>query len=142
MVKNTPTTTSTAVQDSPEAGRAIAKVKYVKRNDILGKHANRQKFREKMPYAYRHMKDIQKREGIVRASKPTSPAIYFESVVGPSCELVWLTTRLVQRSGKSIVKAWHLQNVREWQQGLAPLDPELATLPKIPRKWRKQYEER
>lgn len=121
-------------------GRAIAKVKHVTQKDILGQHKNRKQFREKMTYAFRHMKEIQKREGIVRASKPTSPAIYYESIVPTSCDLVWLTTCLVQRSGKSIVKAWHLENVRKWQQGLAPLDPELAKLPKIPRKWLKQYE--
>ena len=140
MGKTSPASEPTAAPVAPGPGRAIAKVKSITKKDILGKHKNRKLFREKMTYAFRHMKEIQKREGIVRASKATSPAIYYESVVPASCDLVWLTTRLVQRSGKSIVKAWHLENVRKWQQGLAPLDPELAKLPKIPRKWLKAYE--
>ena len=121
-------------------GRGIAKVKPTKMKDILGKHANRLKFRERMTYAQRHMKSLQKQAGIKRASKATSGAIYYEAVVPPACDLIWTTIGLVQRSGKSIVKDWHLQNVREWLQGTAPLDPELAAPAKVPRKYALEYE--
>lgn len=138
MVKQQPHTEEVPVQP----GRAIAKVKLVECRDILGKHTNRQKFRERVTYAQRHMKTLQKKAGIKRASKATSAAIYQEAVVAPTSDLMWTALRLVQRSGKSIVKAWHLQNVREWKQGLAPLDPELTAIAKIPRKWQQEYEAR
>lgn len=118
---------------------ALASVELVTRQRILGDHKTRQRFRERITYAQRHMKEIQKREGIKRASKATSSAIYNEAVVPTSSDLLWTTIKLVQRSGKSTVKAWHLQNVREWQQGVAPLDPELSGLVKIPPKWEKDY---
>lgn len=139
MVKQS--TTDAVASEPLGPGRALAQVNRTKCGDILGVHKNRKRFRERTPYAHRHTKELLKREGIVRASKPTGPAIYYESVVAPVSDLVWLTTSLVQRSGKSIVKAWHLENVNAWVQGTAALDPELASLPKIPRKWRKQYEE-
>lgn len=121
-------------------GRQTAKVQLIKLKDILGKHAIRKRFRNKMTYAQRHMKELQKREGIKRASKASSNAIYFESVVAPACNLFFTAIKLVQRSGKSIVKDWHLQNISDWQKGIAPLDPELLAPPKIPRKWRQEYE--
>ena len=141
MVKTTDNTMEQKDCVAVPPGRARAIVNRVKCSDILGVHKNRKRFRERTPYAHRHTKELLKREGIVRASKPTGPAIYYESVVAPSCDLIWLTTSLVQRSGKSIVKAWHLENVNAWIQGTAALDPELAALPKIPRKWRKLWEE-
>ena len=120
-------------------GEGIAKIKLLTHRDILSKHANRELFRNNMTYAQSHMKEIMKREGIKRASKGTGGAIYYESVVAPSSDLVWQTARLVQRSGKTIIKAWHLQNVKEWMQGTAKLDPELRCGPKVPAKWRKNY---